>query len=356
MSDTSERLAQIHHAYFEDDDGAARALKIFESWQGALSKLLRHHRTESISDNETWERDSFDYLFAYFSMVEVACLAGWLSGELPTAHVEMATRVLGDEDVKRYYEDHYPILLPQAHRRRVEGQGLESNVGAPDGAEALFEHFFTLSQPIETGAEVETFLWFLDGGSRGGADINDTIEALRTPTSFLEHASARPEDFADETLPPLSASIQGFLSFVEFAPRLLQLLQETAEFPMLQSAMWHYHGYWLQQMNQHMGSEVRRALTAIERWDFLPGHESDTWVTQVEEGDITRAKQKRALAQLSSGRYSYALVEGLLALSARTTFLSDSRQFNFDEEAAPAVPQDEPAEDLVRSEDEELMS
>jgi hypothetical protein len=210
-----DRLTQIRYAFFEDHGSADVALELLRAVRAGRSRrnlwnLLRHHEEWDISEGETWDRDNFDYLLAFFSMVEVACQAGFLKGRLPKEHVALAKSVLTAPPVRRYYEVNYPLLLPQAHLRRIEGNPVGP---APEDDQSLaFETFFSLSQPIETGEAVETFLWFLDGGSRDDWDIDDTIEVLGDKRSFLEHMSAGPVEGADddeEELEVLSAVCSG---------------------------------------------------------------------------------------------------------------------------------------------------
>jgi hypothetical protein len=321
MDEIEERWIYLKHLYFVDHEGAAAALELFErskrSGRGSLDlhSLLRHHEARPISDPETRQRGYFDSLLEYFSMVEVACLSGFIPwAQLPDEHVRLAGEVLDDPAVRRYYEDHYPLLLPQAHRMRIEGRPVAPPANdvdddlAPSGPD-LFDEFLLLSQPIEMDASIETFLWFLDGGARGGVDIDDTIDVLGNPELLLRHTAAMPDDDPDG-LDPLSASVQGFLGFVEFAPRLLDLLECAASRPLLQSAMWHYHGYWLGQMNQHLGSEVRRALRALGAREgagdaSLEGWERDMLAAAQRE----RHAQELALARLSTGRFEGPLAE-----------------------------------------------
>lgn len=321
MSIAEDRLGEIEHAFFIDHDGAGRALQLLRKARKgkgkmSLARLLRHHEEKAISDRETWKRDHFDYLLAYCSMVEVACLAGYIPGDrVPERHLSRVRPFLNEQDVRRYYEDHYPLLLPQVHRLRLEGHPLFRPMeSTPDEGVELFDEFFTISQPIETGDAMETFLWFLDGGSRGGVDIDNTLNVLRKPKRFLAHIDARPEDSGSEELDPLSASVQGCIAFLEFAPRFLSLLRRTARLPILQSAMWHYHGYWLGQLNHHMGGELRRAVAAIDAWDDeLTSEERAGWAVRLAAARHVRTGQQLALGFLSSGRFSYTLIERFLS-------------------------------------------
>ena len=181
----------------------------------------------------------------------------------------------------------------------------------------LFDSFFELSLPFETSSAVETFLWFLDGGARDGFDFEDTIDALRSPNEFLKHSSARAEDSSDGEMEVLSASVQGFLHFVEFAPRLLTLLRECSGLPLLQSALWHFHGYWFGQMGTRIGADVRNALEAIGSWEStLSSAVKRESAERLHAGRLARREQETALEYLSSGRFSYPVIEKVLVANA----------------------------------------
>lgn len=323
MNQSEERYAQIRHAYFRDHAGAGQALERLDAAQsgkrGKLARLLRHHDDEPISDREVRERDGFDQLLAFLGMVEIACVATYLPASPPRDHTRMAERVLNDEAVRRYYEDYYPILLPQAHRRRMEGSLLNTDLQGFRRGPQLFDQFFTLSLPLETSGTIETFLRLLDEGARHDHELDrlvtldDTIAVLRDPKRFLRHASARAPDRSSGELSTLSESVQGFLGFVAFAPRLLALLEDAADTPLLQSSMWHYHGYWWGQMGQRMGADVRRGLEAIDGWEArLTEVERRQFKSSLSAARGKRREQAAALAFLSSGRFSYGLAESLL--------------------------------------------
>jgi hypothetical protein len=248
-------------------------------------------------------------------MVEVACQAGFLNGRLPKEHIALAKFVLTSPPVRNYYEVNYPQLLPQAHLRRIEGNPVGP---APEEDQSLaFETFFSLSQPIETGEAVETFLWFLDGGSRDDWDIDDTIEVLGDKRSFLEHMAAGPvvgEDEESEELEILSASVQGCMQFLQFTLPFDSLLQELDGSPVVQSAMWHYHGYWFDQMSLHIGGEMWRVMENIIEWQTAvrkSRRKSRAVTAQLERSREIQEAFRRALAHLSSGRYRYRFYEAL---------------------------------------------
>jgi hypothetical protein len=307
-------LAQIRYAFFEEHAGAGDAFDLLRRVQSGSSRrnlynLLRHHDEESISDGDTWLRDDFDYLIAFFSMVEVARLARFVPPRLPPAHMRLTRYVLAHDAVRIYYEDNYPLFLPQAHLLFAQGSGVAPDADVAQEGPRLFGRFFALSQPIETADALETFLWFLDGGERDNTDIDDVLDVLHRRRDFLEYASDRPEDYEDGELSALAKAVQGFVEFLRFIPQFVALLNEAEPFPLLQSAFWHYHGYWVQQLDVHVGTNIRLALDELAAWgDGAARHRSPHSRREVKR---IRADYERMLARLSSGRYRWPLIEAI---------------------------------------------
>src|SRR5688572_19011989 len=196
---THTNFEQIRYAFFEADDRAREARDLLRRVrQGTarrnLTRLLRHHEEEEISDPETWLRDQFDFLIDFFSMVEVGRLSGVVHRP-PSSHVRFARSVLAHPAVRYYYEDNYPLYLPQAHLLFVSRHGVALDRGVRENGPELFRRFYALSHPVVFDDSAETILWFLDGGARDGYDIDDVIEVLQDQKLFVEYLSDRPDDY-----------------------------------------------------------------------------------------------------------------------------------------------------------------
>src|SRR6185295_3749547 len=87
-----------------------------------LDHLLRHHAEEAVSDGETYQRDSFDFILANYSRLETAALIGYVPDTFPEAFRRESLWNLSHAAVRRYYETHYPVLLPRLFRWRLEGK------------------------------------------------------------------------------------------------------------------------------------------------------------------------------------------------------------------------------------------
>lgn len=304
-------FGQVRSSYFTDHEGAAKAERFFlDVRRGVrrrrnLDRLLRHHSEEPISDAETWTRDHFDFLIGYFSMVEVGCIAACMPFPLPRSHCRLAKRFLGHRAVRRYYEEHYRLLLPALHLQRCTGQSTTGwDRDAPPDFET-FASFFAQSLPTnrEEGS-LETFLWFLDGGARGDADLEDTLTVLASPARIARQMSA-PFDEEDH----LALSVRGFTEFLVFCIALDQLLA-ACEDEILQSAMWHHHAYWFSRIDGEWGPALRTAIENVARWQTRLAAKVDAESRagfRAAQDDIRAAAA--ALAHLGSGRYAWRLSE-----------------------------------------------
>lgn len=228
-----------------------------------LDSVLRHHDDEEVVDEtEVFLRDAFDDLLAYYGLVEVGSLLGVLPRELPGDMARTAREVLETPEVHRYYTRRYPLLLPDLLRRRVVGSwSRRLDVDAAE-APSLFARFLdvnaVLDAPSQTD-EVEAFLWLLDGGSWGTADLSDMIKLLRNPKRVTD-ALRTPAEDADK----LELAVHGFREFLVFCTSLDALLQSCP--PPAAAAFWHQHAYWFRIVRRDVASAVDEAIEALSGW------------------------------------------------------------------------------------------
>lgn len=244
---------------------AEKALNNFSKWnKQQLASVLRHHKEAAISDEETWRRDEFDYLLTFYSIVEIAIMIGFVQ-ELPESFREKHLAVLGDEAVRRYYEKHYRLLLPDRLRRRLE-VGIVEPPPTNASSNATFYDFLELTKMIERDAEIESFLWALDGGWRkdmgGECDIARVREGLANPAR-LEQAVQRVGPKQTE----LDAALTGFGKFIQFCEDMDVLLNRLkSEDAGLADALWYAHAYWFMKLNSKLGKNLESAFQSLASW------------------------------------------------------------------------------------------
>jgi hypothetical protein len=290
------RLARELIATVDEGDTTAK-------FDARLAHILRHHDESDghIGWRDTYLRDGYDYLLSYYALMEIASLLRLVPHPLPAQFRGTALRQLSHPAVKKYYERNYPLLLPTMLRYRLEGRWNERLKATPREA-ALFSLFLQVSLPIDFDRNVETFLWFLDGGWRAGYDIDDVVAALKSFQKYVKHVS--------KTRRPSSGdrAVQGMNTYLDLCRQLLSVLEHT-ERPLLQSAFWHWHGYWLGAMRQRMRDHVSVAIDLVSRWSGSSVHSE---MTSEENEALSHAAESRSdllrtVRVLTSGQYGAAL-------------------------------------------------
>jgi hypothetical protein len=254
-----EILEDLHYQYVVRTP-AAEAVRRYDALAaggdlGALEKLLRHHsdyRGGTVPDRKTRRRDEYDYLLSFYSLLSVAVLLGATTIEHIKVVVPQARLHLNDPAIRRYCELHYPTLGPQLLRLQLAGR-----VRAADTLE--YHHGLEqLRRICESGDGIDRdewtfdrFLWLVDDGivdwdSEDGTDLQDLVKLLHNPDKLLRATAAHPDDRSD-----LANAAIGFGKFMKFAINFDQLLREFEELRIVQSAVWHHHGYWFTQLKKY---------------------------------------------------------------------------------------------------------
>jgi len=237
---------------------APRASKILRkngSNMKYMRRLLRHHEEKAITNSDSKKRDSFDYLLGYYSMLELALLTGFVQS-LPVADKDEAISALSHPALGVYYREHYLFVLPQLLLERLNGR-YPAVVRDSDGKVInAFLQYVPLAYFAATDQDIECFLWFLDGGSRGGFSYRDTLKVLSSRKRLLKSVLQRPSHKT-----PLDASVEGFSKFLNFCVQLDVTLQASSKWPLFQEEMFENHSYWFEQMGKKLGEKTFRALS-----------------------------------------------------------------------------------------------
>jgi hypothetical protein len=286
--------------------------------QAPLAQLLRDHKTRSVTDkDEVDKRDAFDLLLAFYCILEIGILIRYVPDSLTPALVDDATKNLSEPAVRKYYENFYPLLLPQILRKRLKQEIAlyEPDLKDYKAIYQMFGEFLILVNHVRNDETMQTFLWFLDDGYSEGYGINDTIEAVKRPQEFMDRLIKPPSECN-----ALERSLHGLKAFISFCIKLDKLLQKATEYPLFQSAGWHYFAYWFERVGDKVDKGTNEALRQFLSWpqkgevtspekskekDYLIG-EVGSYVKQVDS----------VMKRLVRGKYGLALKT---AMSAPTT-------------------------------------
>jgi hypothetical protein len=313
----SDNLDVLLFRFIERNEAAQRAKKYIAAEYGTrkLARLLRSHLVEEVGPREIMKRDEIDELLAVYALLEVAIVSGYVSAKLPSGFVRETRRILAEPSVERFYRRLYPMLLVQCFAARITGR-FEVPVQATRSGPGLFVRFLDVSELLNS-PEVETFLWMLDDGSRDDEDFDDLIDIVHSPkrmaralTRELEKRSATDD------------AAHGFREFVAFCRQFDGLLQSARVKPLIQSAFWHFHGYWL---NLLSGSVLGVMTVVIERqreWISIDPI-ARKQASRARQTHVSMDKTEIVLQRLTSGVYRAPLEvfffgNELLSLGNRT--------------------------------------
>jgi len=234
---------------------------------GERKWLLRHHDEEGINNDETWQRDDFDYLIGFYSIVEIAVTVGFV-GELSPDFRKRHLPILSDAPVRRYYEVNYQLDLPRRLRERLQ-TGLGYRLPSSPKLNSFFYEFLELTKLIERDEDLESFLWTLDGGWRDGCSF-EKVERALLKTFPLFEAIQTPNEKKSE----LEHALAGFCKFIQFCEGLASLLSRMEEAPEAAEAMWLAHAYWFRQLDYRIGDNLKLAFKSLARWEVGKKHKA----------------------------------------------------------------------------------
>lgn len=224
-----------------------------------LKMLLRNHMSSPIETTlEVNERDEIDFLIDYYSILEIGLIANYFPNPL-SAKIEKEVKfILNNEFVTQYFTEYYPLILPElllkqvsekTHERYFHHQSVENTT-------ALFDRFLMLNQIKKDDEDINQFLWFLDDGWTGGYSITDFWNVLKDRNLIKDKL-----DLANNN--PLNNSLWGFIKYTQFLADFADLLKDSKQDPLLQSAFWHYQSYWFEHMKDGLGDIVEIGLKNI---------------------------------------------------------------------------------------------
>lgn len=292
-------LAQLTRRFLDTTIAADGARIIDATPEKDLAIVLRSHWLHPPTSINVRKREAVDWLIAYYSVLEVASIAGCVPQTMPNELHRVAVRRLSRPNVVRYYTRYYPLLLPQLFLKRLQNDGAVESVDAyPE-----FVRFLHLAQRNDDA--LETFFWLLDDKTVNGYNLRDVLAAFADTKRLLKVLTS-----SREKTHPLDRAVRGLLSFLQFSRELDALLQSCHSKPVLQSAFWHYHGYWFQQL----GPQVAGIISAvIEGYRDSVGSGRTTLEKkriQATHADMDQAQ--RSMHRLTSAIYSAILDRRML--------------------------------------------
>jgi hypothetical protein len=287
-TDTQQSNLDDLTSVYRDQSDAAEADKTLNAIrthqsQIQLSHLLRDptkDREGTTSQEEMHQRNAFDALLEFYSIIEIASLIHYVPKRLPEDFSETAQWNLSEPMVKRYYEEIYRALLPKLFLSRLKHEISlhEKLLTDPIPVHRLFVEFLGIVSHVRDDEAIKVFLWFLDDGRRDGYGIEDTLTVLGNPEQYVERLLKPPTEWS-----PLDLSLRGLQGFLAFCLEFDDLWQRSNHYPLFQSSLSHYFSYWFENIGEKVARQVNRAMQAFLDWSTDKSTDKNEETVQAKE-------------------------------------------------------------------------
>jgi hypothetical protein len=301
-----EDLVSIYLTGTEAHVAAVHLLKLIQSGKDRdLANLLRDHRARAIELRREIEmRAAIDRLMNCCSVMEIASRIGFIPNPGKTQVGRELRIILGNASVRRYYEEFYPVRLPQLFRQRLAGRMSQAPPKPNSRDIASFMSFIELDRRFMANLEDGTLLRMLDSFVIGGYWFSDIVELIGKPGTFIKFLLRDPAR-ADVR----ARALHEFSLFMQFCFDLHQILQKTFDSPVLQSALWNHYAYWFEIIGDELREQLGKALGKFLDWtppanDRNSGQAVQTYVRRAQEvlADLTSRKYANPIERLLNGR------------------------------------------------------
>jgi hypothetical protein len=249
-------------AEFRDKGDAAKGhktlMKFIESNQDKeLAYLLRNHEEGAVYDVELIQRFEIDTLLETYNLLLIAILAGYVPPELDEHLSDEITTILSHPSVKPYFKKYYRYKLTEYTLQYVSGKKYFTEI-EPDSNISALNAFIALNRMLDHDEDLEVFMAMLDFVQYGNDSLDDVIEILSSYEK-LNHA------FTAKHKTEEIKSVWGFFKYTTFLSQLREVIESVDDNPLLQSAMWLYHGYHLDRLNSKMRSLFTTAFRNLSK-------------------------------------------------------------------------------------------
>ena len=158
-------LAYLKHTYYGPavERTAKSLIRLQQRGESReLARLLRDHRKRGVYGQKTIERRArVDSLLSFFSILEISSIANFTSvddlGELKGFFLS----ILQISELRIYFEEYYPLRLPQLFFRRLNGQN-NLTEDMEDNNHLRLIAFFELDKRFRENIENGYLLMMLD--------------------------------------------------------------------------------------------------------------------------------------------------------------------------------------------------
>ena len=258
---------QLKRRYYDGTRAPWAAEMLEDSAEPGSGLMTLANLGVSEGQSESWKSPIFRAakdLLAYYSIVEVAAMAGCMPEPLPEDLRRSVQKAASNRDLVFFCERQRRILPPLLGHRLGEGRSNLRREPSDEGRRA-FAAFLDVNAMIEGDPEVEIFFRCLSGEQFDGYDLNDLSSLTRRPRELLRRL-AQDASSEESEVDGLDMALHGFRSFLIFAYRLDSLIRTCSDDPILRSAFWHYHSEYFDRHGKEIRHFVERVLDNLSAW------------------------------------------------------------------------------------------
>ncbi|MEO8172723.1 MAG: hypothetical protein ABI581_06555 [Sediminibacterium sp.] len=205
-----------------------------------LKHLLRFHIPESVYGDELVQRFEIDALIEYYNLLLVAVFSGYVPGKLDEEIINEIVSILDHPSVTPYYTEHYKYkMVSQSLQYARENRQFNQEGNAI--TISVFNEFIALNRVLKRDKDIERFLGMLDHVSYSNQNLTAVTKILSSYTKLNTTFTTKEKTTADH-------AVWGFIKYTVFLSQLKALLLATTDYPLFQSSIWMFHGYYFEQM------------------------------------------------------------------------------------------------------------
>jgi hypothetical protein len=221
-----------------------------------IDYLLRYHKPNGVYGYELQIRFHIDALIEYYNLLLVGVMAGYIPPELDAPERDDILMLLGNRAVQPYYMERYSYPMTALTLKYVQKQEW-TKVEATDVSITVFNELIMLNRQLRTDKDIIRFTGMLDFVVYKSVSLKDVLKVLSSEKRLSAVLSSK------KTNRPLHSAVWGFMKYTAFMSQMRQVLEETRGQPLLQSAVWLYHGYYFEQMNNQMSAFFEIAFDCL---------------------------------------------------------------------------------------------
>jgi hypothetical protein len=227
-----------------------------------LARLLRDYRERAITSQEEIKlRAATDRLMKCCSVMEIASLTAFVPDLQQTGFGIGMRAILEDRHVRRYYEEFYPVKMPQLFRCRLSGTNSVIEEKEPYDLNPTIMVFLDLDRRFMETLDDGYLLRMLDSFTIEGYRFCDVVDLISMPATFISHLLLAPKERDAR-----SRALNEFSLFMQFCFDLRKLLLQTESYPLVQSALWNHYGYWFDIIGKELSEQLGDALSRFLEW------------------------------------------------------------------------------------------